>query len=396
VDPATPALVLHAGHHGALGVARSLGRLGVPVYLVDSDPRAPAFRSRYCRGSCVWDIDRAPANDSVRYLSEISDKLRRRALLIATSDASALFLASNAEALRKGFLFPHFSPGGTGYLCNKKRMHFLAGSAGIPTVKTFFPESADDFRAFARGAAFPLIVKATEHGSPSNGSTRKKIIVRNRQEFLNSPKRISVPDVRNLMVQDYVPDEVGDIWMFNGYFNAQSQCLFGLAGRKIRQNPPEAGITSLGACLPNELVVDTSERFMRAIRYEGIVDIDYVFDVRDGLYKVIDVNPRLGCTFRLFVSDTGMDVVRALYLDLTGQPVTGGRNPASRKWMVEPLDIASAFRNWRRGKLPFTGWARSVRGLQEYAYFATDDPHPMWAMLVNCFRRNRVFAPGDR
>ena len=33
------------------------------------------------------------------------------------------------------------------------------------------------------------------------------------------------------------------------------------------------------------------------------------------------MNPRIGCTFRLFAATNGMDVARALYLDLTGQPV---------------------------------------------------------------------------
>jgi len=45
----TPAVMLRSGHHGGLGIARSLGRLGVPVYSVDAARWEPAFSSRYCR-----------------------------------------------------------------------------------------------------------------------------------------------------------------------------------------------------------------------------------------------------------------------------------------------------------------------------------------------------------
>ena len=41
-------------HHGSLGVIRSLGRLGVPVYGVHEGPWAPAASSRYLAGRFFW------------------------------------------------------------------------------------------------------------------------------------------------------------------------------------------------------------------------------------------------------------------------------------------------------------------------------------------------------
>ena len=72
---------------------------------------------------------------------------------------------------------------------------------------------------------------------------------------------------------------------------------------------------------------DTTVRFMHELGYRGILDIGYRFDERDGEYKLLDVNPRIGATFRLFVGDDGMDVLRALYLDLTGQEVAATTAP---------------------------------------------------------------------
>jgi D-aspartate ligase len=53
-NTSTPAVVLkldpNVMHHGGLGVIRSLGRMGVPVYGVHEGRLAPAAGSRYLRG----------------------------------------------------------------------------------------------------------------------------------------------------------------------------------------------------------------------------------------------------------------------------------------------------------------------------------------------------------
>jgi len=155
----------------------------------------------------------------------------------------------------------------------------------------------------------------------------------------------------------------------------------------LRQHRPYAGITSLGVCERNTMVAETTQRFMAAIGYRGVLDIGYRFDAFDGLYKVFDVNPRLGCTFRLFVSPDGMDVARAMYLHLTGQPVAAGEPPAGRKWMVEDLDFASSLYYWREGTLSLGDWLASFKGLQESAFFANDDLRPALRVCMNDFRQ---------
>ena len=53
---------------------------------------------------------------------------------------------------------------------------------------------------------------------------------------------------------------------------------------------------------------------MKTIGYMGIMDFDYRLDLRDGRYKLLDFNPRIGAQFRLFESHDGMDVARAMSL----------------------------------------------------------------------------------
>jgi D-aspartate ligase len=180
------------------------------------------------------------------------------------------------------------------------------------------------------------------------------------------------------MLQEYIPGGDDTIWMFNGYFNESSECLVGFTGKKIRQSPVYTGPTSLGICLRNDTADRTTRAFMKAIGYKGILDIGYRYDSRDGLYKVLDVNPRIGATFRLFVAENGMDVARALYLDLTGQPVTPASVREGRKWIVEDADLVSCLNYRKDGKLTFMEWISSFRGVREAAFFAFDDLFPVF------------------
>lgn len=153
--------------------------------------------------------------------------------------------------------------------------------------------------------------------------------------------------------------------------------LVGFTGQKIRQNPVYIGPTCLGICLRNLTVEETTQRLMKTLGYKGILDIDYRCDTRHGQYMVLDVNPRIGCTFRLFAANDGMDVARALYLGMTGQPVPPAVVTEGRKWIVEDCDLGIQPPLPQRWGGDNKHWVRSFGGVQEGAFFSRDDPLPI-------------------
>jgi predicted ATP-grasp superfamily ATP-dependent carboligase len=175
--------------------------------------------------------------------------------------------------------------------------------------------------------------------------------------------------------------------MFNGYFDGTSKCRVGFTGKKLRQHPIHTGATSLGIVLENETVKQLTIEFMQRIRYRGILDIGWRYDARDGSYKLLDPNPRIGSTFRLFVGTDDMDVVRYLYLDMTGQPLPISEQREGRKWLIENLDLESSLDYMREGSLSLGQWLRSFRGVEEYAWFAKDDLRPFLRIAGRVFVR---------
>lgn len=112
------------------------------------------------------------------------------------------------------------------------------------------------------------------------------------------------------------------------------------------------------------------------------MDLDFRWDARDGQYKLLDFNPRLGAQFRLFEDSAGVDVALAAYLDLTGQATPAGTSVPGRRFLVENYDPIAALRYWRDGRLGLRSWADSVRAVDETAWYARDDLTPFALMCL--------------
>src|SRR6266851_3234046 len=394
-DVSTPAVVLGCFRQGGIGIVRSLGRIGVPVYAIDADRFAAAFFSKYCRGSFLWDINRAPSSESLRFLMELGDKLGRRSVLIPTSDTGAMFVAAQADHLTERFIFTGQSNSLVRSLCSKKGMHQIAKRFNIPTPETSFPASRDEVLSYLSIARFPILVKPIYNNMHSGRVKPWRIfLVHNARELLDCYDAIEDPLTPNVMLQEYIPGPDSATWTFNGYFDRDSRCLMGLTGRKLRNYPPYFGQASLGICQRNDEVEKSAVDFMKRIRYKGPLDIGFRYDCRDSHYKVNDVNPRIGAMFRVFVGGNGMDVARALYQDLTNQPVSGATPQEGRKWIVEDVDWVSAIRYWRDGNLTLRDWLRSVSGITETTFLARDDPLPFAGVCLQ--NTTRAFSAGLR
>jgi predicted ATP-grasp superfamily ATP-dependent carboligase len=332
-----------------------------------------------------WRVIPPAANDgeALEALIGIAEDLGRP-ILIAADDAACVFVDDHADRLAAHFLVPRQPDGLVRALSSKRGMYELCQQHGIPTPPSVFPQSESDVLEHAQRSSFPIVLKCI-NAADAPPSAPRVLIAQNSEELTTGYQQMQTPGMSNVMLQEYVPGTPETVWMFNGYFDERSECKVGFTGKKIRQSPPYTGATTLGVCLPNETVQEMTERFMQSIGYRGILDIGYRFDERDGQYKLLDVNPRIGGTFRLFVGNNGLDVLRAMHLDLTGGDVPSTALPDGRRWIVEPLDMTSSIVYRRRGDIRLGAWLRSFRGVREGAWFALDDPLPfitLWPRLA--------------
>jgi len=310
-----------------------------------------------------------------------------------------MFVANHAPTLSQWYIFPERGSELVRRLCDKREMYHLARTCDVATPETAFPTSRSEVIEFCRVAQFPVLVKPILHRVPAFHPKIKRWLmplVNSREELLAHYDAFETPSSPNVMLQEYIPGSDEMTWTFNGYFDRNGGCRVAFTGRKLRNFPAYFGQASLAACVDNEIVRKTTIEFMTAIGYKGPLDIGYRYDARDGRYKLNDVNPRVGAMFRLFVSANGVDVVRAMYQDLTGQAVEPSSNPHGRMWIVEDVDVLSALRYWRDGRLTAAQWLRSLRGINEHTFLAWDDPLPLVAACLMDARRALSDRKGRR
>jgi D-aspartate ligase len=185
------------------------------------------------------------------------------------------------------------------------------------------------------------------------------------------------------MFQEYIPREQGEDWIFHGYCDESSDCIVGFTGMKLRSYPAYAGPTTLGRCIENQALRRQAEELFKTINYRGIMDLDYRLDRRDGQYKLLDFNQRIGAQFRLFVDEAGIDVARALHLDLAGRAVPRSSQVEGRRFMAEHYDVVAGWAYHRDGGLTLRGWLRSVWRVEEPAWF---DSHDVWPFVIMSLR----------
>jgi hypothetical protein len=174
----------------------------------------------------------------------------------------------------------------------------------------------------------------------------------------------SPSEPHDVLLQEAVP---GDDWLFIAYCDAGSDSLVSFTGRKLRAYPAGAGETAYGITEDNPALREMLEHLLKTIHFVGVASIDVRYDRRDGTYRLLDFNPRTGAAFRLFENVHGIDVVRALHLDLSGRSVPRGPQRDGRRYIVEPYDF-------------WTG-LRHLLGADERAWLARDDLRPVAAYL---------------
>jgi predicted ATP-grasp superfamily ATP-dependent carboligase len=303
-------------------------------------------------------------------------------VLYATDDAGAIFLAEHGDVLREAFAFPQPPAGLPRRLAGKYSMFQLCRELGVATPQAMLACSPGEAARFAASVGFPLIAKLTTPWRGTAGQQLRSTTIIATPGELREVCASADQAGTGLMLQEYIPQAPGQDWFFHGYFDSASRCQTAFTGVKDRSYPAYAGLTSLGRAEPNSQLREQVTGMAAAIGFRGIVDLDLRFDPRDARYKLLDFNPRLGAQFRLFTTGTGVDVARAAYLDLTGQPAEAGQMTTGRRFLVENYDPLGAAGYWRRGELGPRSWAASLRRVDEFAWLARDDLRPFGLMCA--------------
>lgn len=387
LDTEYPTLIFKASrdtiHHGALGVARTLGRLGVPVYAIVEDRYTPLATSRHVKKAFVWESWPSDRETFLKAMSRIGEIINHPTILIPLDDLSAVFVAENASALSRWFLFPQLPFDLPRHLANKVNFHSLCAKIGIPCARSVVPRFADDIHDFIKQTTFPVVVKAANQWQLLH-NRYNALVIQTREALLEFYEHTELEERSRMILQEYIP---GEDWIYHGYCNANMDLYVSFTGKKLLAYPPDAGSTALGISVRNEPLLSQSEKLLKAISYSGITDMDWRRDKRDGQYKILDCNPRVGMNFRMFENSAAIDVVRAQHLNLTGRSIDCPPMIEGRLFTVESFYLLAVLRGGRRSTLTTEKNRHPLARCRELAWWSSNDWVPFFVMSVRLLFR---------
>jgi predicted ATP-grasp superfamily ATP-dependent carboligase len=349
LDTTVDALLVRTGNprwdYGALATVRSLGLLGVHVHVLADSSEPELLRSRFAASGLGPALDpQATVEESTRRLNEVAARISRPVFAIAGDDESAVLLAEQRARLHDSLLTFDLPASLPRRLSSKASLSAICADAAVPYPESAASDRPADLIDFATDLGFPVIVKAPEPFARLHESNVMRTqVVTSRTALADLVEQWPVG--RPMLVQQFLDPDRVEYWYSAGLAGRNAPSWGTFTGRKEVAYPTRTGVGTYSVAIRNPTLAQLTRELCEYIGFNGPFDSDWAHDPTTGRTWLIDFNPRRGAQFRLFTTTTGLDILRAAHLSLTGRPVPWGEQVTPRSHSVGNLNVLVA-RQW--------------------------------------------------
>jgi len=427
-----PVLVLGLSP-GGLYLVRALAEAGIPVYGVTHKNESGIY-SKYLGGGRGW--KNIGDGELIRRIAGLAETHGAAPLLLPSSDRYIEWISEHYGELEPVARFSKsYRPDRYARLLDKDLFYKACEGTGVPYPRRL--RLADFLAGAVAGAGrpipqaggttpplnFPLLIKPGRlHEVTDVMGSRKVFVCRDEDELRSRADRLP-KDRGGWLVQEIVegPDDAiyclggvhrvgtpasreqaGGVHTGGGRIAARiagiGRIKARIAGRKLRQFP--AGFGTAAALRlespPDHLWKDTAA-LLDALEVDGIFEIEFKLDSRDGLWKVFEINPRTALWFGA-ARAAGVPLAETAYSMHTGcEPAaaaavagteTGsgqeGRPIVWRTGLKNIIAVGAGTLRGQRRRVGMTGKA-GRKSIPSWAFWEADDPFPLHMELVGYF-----------
>jgi D-aspartate ligase len=360
----------------ALGIARSLGRRGVECWLVSSRQDDPVARvSRFAARSLRVPGDSLSVADTVLSLGA-----RHRLdgwALFPTDDEPAAALARAYEPLAERFALSFPDWDAFRYAYDKRLTHCVAQTVGVAYPWTRYPRNLVEVAELE--CPLPVILKPSSKPQDNRFTRAKAWRASDRAALVAGwAEAAGLVGPAGLIVQELIPGGGEEQYSFASLCQ-EGVALASLLARRTRQYPRDFGhSSSLVETVEAPEVERLGRLIVEALRWTGLIEIEFKRDPRDGEYKLLDINGRVW-TWHALGARAGVDFPYLAWRISRGLPIEPVRAQPGVRWVRLATDLPSALGAVRAGELSLRAWATSLRRPRQGALLAWDDPLPALA-----------------
>lgn len=363
-----PGALVIEGHVQGLSNTRSLGELGIPVYVLDVNPCLAQF-SRYCKR-----FFRCPPFSSGGFADflvklAIEENLRGW-LIMASNDHIVEQLSRNRDRLEPyyNFLVPRYDT--LERIIDKSLLMQEAEKCSVHIPRTYRVREA----LLPEEISFPVLVKGCQGLSFYKVTHKKAIQVNDREELRRTISLLSQwMDSSDYMIQELVESKVQDHTLSFTCFAVDGEIKTLWMGEKLREHPIKYGTATCAQSMFSDSALQEAVLLMRQLAYTGICEIEFIKDRNDGLYKLIEINPRTWLWVGL-AKACGIDYAKMAYWYCNSIPFQFPQKyKVGLKWINGLTDVVFSIKAIIMGSLSLKEYLASFRGPKVRAIWSNKD-----------------------
>jgi predicted ATP-grasp superfamily ATP-dependent carboligase len=290
----------------------------------------------------------------------------------------------------------------TRWAIDKRLVQEHAAKTGVDSPWSYYPQSREDVAQV--DCRFPVILKPTVR-EQRNAFTQAKAWRADDRETLVARfvEAAALVGERSIVLQEFIPGG-GERQFSYAALCDQGRPIAWLTARRTRQFPLDFGYTSTFVeTVERPEVEAAASRFLHALAFTGLVEVEFKYDVRDRRYKLLDVNVRPWTWIGLGAA-AGVDFPYLAWQLAQGMTPAPTQGAVAARWMHATRDLLAVLGEVRLNRRLPRDYASSLRWPIRFAAFATDDPLPglielplvAWRVLSRSFRlsgRNVPITP---
>ena len=293
------------GHVQGLSNTRSLGELGIPVYVLDVS-HCLAQHSKYC--TKYFRCPNFKSEEFITFLIELAQKENLQGwFLIGSNDHIVENLSLHAQELAPYYTMVVPAKEQLYNIIDKMKLVNIAQTCGTHTPATCDIDTLD----LAKNFNYPLLIKGKEGLSFYKATHQKAIQVNSETELLSKTKEIAQL-TSDVMIQELIPfDKQNRVVSFT-CFAIDGEIKTYWMGQKLREHPIKYGTATMSESVLILEVLNEAKPLVKTLNYTGICEIEFMRDTRDGYYKLIEINPRTWLWVGL-AKTCGIDYAKIMY-----------------------------------------------------------------------------------
>ncbi len=380
-------IIINANWMNAIGIVRSLALEDIPSISITKDKFGLGLYSKQTIGLRCPDYQKYP-HQFLQFMLDLSKHLKHPGIIMPTDDVILERLIQFDKELTPYYKRTYPEPKLLDLVLDKYNQYLSAQSIGLPVPYSIAPENESDLKNWP-SELFPCVVKGRKGKYFYKFTGSQAIPAQNFDKLLKIFRQAGSIKV---IIQEYIPGGDDQLFAYISYISNSDELITEYISQKTQQIPINFGVMRRGVSKYIPKLREQSQKLLRNLNFRGLSYIEYKRDIRDGRYKLIEINARFWKN-NFMATLSGINFPYTIYLASVDKPVAKKRRQVDGvEWVSWIEEIFFMFGDLITKNTSIKKWFKGRPNGRD-VILGWKDPLPAFIVpiyLLNDYFKNRI------